>query len=179
MINIIRHYWEYQQQWYFRYWLLQNNTSIISACTPASFWAQFQTGSSPATAPASFDWSIVLYYSGGTYTYAQQNGLINNTNNIGCVWQPTLGALPNYSWVYDSDGNINGTVKVTVHISDGGVKSDAFAIGAKVCQIAPTNFTSSGTNYCSTTLTWSASSGATSYKVYNSTFFLTLVLSLI
>jgi len=117
---------------------LPPNTYIITPCSTANFHAKFMTGSTPATYPVKFDWLMVLYRSDGTeyVYYAQQNGLTPNTYNLnpsgyndGCLWQPAIGSLPAYDWLYDSSGNIYGKVKVTVHINDGDIKSDITDIG--------------------------------------------------
>jgi hypothetical protein len=109
--------------------IIPNNTTIITPCSQASFFAQFTTGGDPVTYPLTFDWSIILYYSGGgKYIYATQTAL-NQNAMTGCVWQPIPGALPNYNWILDPSGNIMCSINVTVHISDGDTKSTQNIIG--------------------------------------------------
>ena len=115
-----------------------NNTYTMTACSPANFYAKFVSETTPQTFATGFDWSIVLYKANGDeYVYAQQNGIISNTytpndDGEGCFWQPTIGVLPAYDWLYDPSGNIYGKVKTTVHISDNDTKYDETAIG--VCR---------------------------------------------
>ncbi len=99
-----------------------NNTWVITPCSQASFYALFVSGGG---AVWYFDWSIVLYYSGGTYTYASgsigpSNTYTPNVVGQGCVWQPTTTALPNYNWLYDPAGNIFGQVNVKAALVGGG-----------------------------------------------------------
>jgi transglutaminase-like putative cysteine protease len=130
-----------------------NNTYTMTPCTPANFYARFATESTPATNSTGFDWSIVLYRANGDeYVYAQQNGIISNTytpNDYGegCFWQPTIGTLPAYDWMYDPVGNIYGKVKVTVHISDGDTKYDETTIG-----VSPRNYIQNVTYSANTTI---------------------------
>ncbi len=110
------------------------NTYSMTACAPANFYAKFVSETTPLTYSTSFDWSIVLYHSGGEYVYAQQNGIMTNTytpndDGEGCFWQPTIGILPAYNWAYDPSGNIYGKVTVTVHINDGDTKYYETSIG--------------------------------------------------
>lgn len=115
--------------------LIPNNTYSMTPCSPANFYARFATETTPATYSTGFDWSIVLYRANGDeYIYAQQNGMLSNTytpNDYGegCFWQPNIGVLPAYDWLYDPSGNIYGKVKVVVHINDGDTKSDETTIG--------------------------------------------------
>jgi hypothetical protein len=118
---------------------IPNNTILMTACSNGSFWANFKTGTTPATYANTFDWSIVLYHSTGSYTYAQQNGIIPNTSTPGwfgegCVWQPALGALPAYNWAIDYNGNIYGEVIVTTHVSDGDLITNRADIGVNPYQ---------------------------------------------
>ena len=112
-----------------------NNTYLMNACSPANFYAFFETGSTPETYIVGFDWSMVLYRSNGEeYVYAQQSGSMSNINTPnnygeGFLWQPTIGVLPAYDWLLDPSGNIYGKVKMTVHINDGDTKSDETTIG--------------------------------------------------
>ncbi|MEI7677032.1 MAG: transglutaminase-like domain-containing protein [Bacteroidales bacterium] len=111
------------------------NTYSMTACLPANFYAKFVSETTPQTFSTGFDWSIVLYKANGDeYVYAQQNGIISNTSTPndygeGCFWQPNIGVLPAYDWLYDPSGNIYGKVKITVHISDGDTKYDETTIG--------------------------------------------------
>ena len=111
------------------------NTYIMEPCSPANFHARFVSGSTPLTYPVRFDWLMVLYRSDGTeYIYAQENDIWPNTYNYndwtyGCYWQPDLGSLPAYDWLYDPSGNIYGKVSVVVYISDGDIKADQTNIG--------------------------------------------------
>lgn len=114
--------------------IIPNNTNLMTPCTNASFWADFQTDHDPTTYANTFDWKIVLYHSGGEYVYAQQNGILPNTNTPnssgqGCVWQPSLSGLPAYNWSIDYSGNIYGKVSVIVHKDDGVDISNEFEIG--------------------------------------------------
>jgi len=114
---------------------LPNNTYTMTPCTPANFYAKFISETIPETYADSFDWSLILYRSNGEeYVYAQQNGIWPNAYNpneigSGCYWQPTLGILPAYDWLYDPSGNIYGKIKVKVNISDGDIKTDETTIG--------------------------------------------------
>lgn len=116
---------------------LPDNTYLMMPCSSANFYAKFASESTPTTYSQSFDWSLVLYRANGEeYTYAQQNDLLSNAYNPndygeGCYWQPTLGILPPYDWLYDPSGNIYGKIKVTVHISDGDTKYDETTIGMR------------------------------------------------
>lgn len=113
--------------------IMPPNTTVVTPCSKASFYAKFTTGSTPPTYDVSYDWSIILYYSGGTYMYAQRNGVPAAVG--GYYWAPTPGALPLYNWLYDPSGNIFAKVKVTVHISDGDTKTDEVTIG-----VSPYNY---------------------------------------
>lgn len=111
------------------------NTTLITACSPASFYAEFSTGSTPATQSDSYDWSIELYHGSTTYVYAQESiNIVYNMYNAS-QWVPTLGVLPSYDWALDPNGNIYGKVKVTVHISDGDTKTDEWTIAVNPNQI--------------------------------------------
>jgi hypothetical protein len=109
---------------------LPDNTYIMEPCSTANFFAEFESGSDPATYSTAFDWQIVLYRADGSeYVYKQQNGVAPNcftptTIYVSCFWQFASDALPAGEWQYDSSGNISGKVMVTVHISDGGTKTD-------------------------------------------------------
>lgn len=112
---------------------IPNNTNLMTACSNASFWANFTTDNNPTTYANTFDWSIELYHATGSYIYAQQNGILPNTSTPswfgqGCVWQPALAVLPAYDWSIDYNGNIFGQVFVTVHLSDGSFVSNKAAI---------------------------------------------------
>ncbi len=109
---------------------LPNNTLIMTPGSRVSFFALFSSGSNPITYATAFDWSIVLYYNGGTYPYVQGCSYADYIYDRGTVWQPIVGSsLPDYDWVYDANGNIYGEVQVTVHITDGDCKSDIGYIG--------------------------------------------------
>jgi len=116
---------------------IPNNTNLMTPCTNASFYANFQTDHDPTTYANTFDWKIVLYHYGGEYVYAQQNGILPNTSTPngtgqGCVWQPALSALPAYNWSIDYSGNIYGKVSVMVHKDDGGEVGNDFEIGVRL-----------------------------------------------
>lgn len=114
---------------------LPNNTYTMTPCTPANFYAKFISETVPETYANTFDWTLILYRSNGEeYIYAQQNGIWPNAYNpneigSGCYWQPTLGVLPAYDWLYDPSGGIYGKIKVKVNISDGDTKTDETTIG--------------------------------------------------
>jgi hypothetical protein len=115
---------------------VSNNTTIINPCIESSFYAKFETDYNPTTYANSFDWSIVLYHSGGEYTYAEQTGIMPNANTPNfwgesCVWKPTTSKLPTYNWAIDDNGNVYGLVKVLVHVSDGTTKYYETSIGVK------------------------------------------------
>ena len=124
--------------YYLGSWIIPNNTNLMTPCTNASFYAQFQTDYDPRTTACTFDWKLVLYHSGGEYIYAQQNGIVENANTPnstgeGCVWQPSLSALPAYNWSIDYNGNIYGKVSVVVHkCNGGGDVIDDFEIGVQL-----------------------------------------------
>jgi len=142
--------------------IMPPNTLLIKACSPASFYAKFTTGSTPRTYSESYDWSIELYHAQGTYVYAQEN-VIQNASSDACLWSFSPGILPSFKWSYNYDGNIFGKLKVTVHVSDGDTKTDERFIA-----VSPFAFFNNLTYNVTTTINACATPNFTNIKITGS-----------
>lgn len=134
---------------------------VLSMGETVNYNAEFHSvyGNSHAV---EWNWYLFLEHSGGDYVlseFHQGDWFISNWENIEI---PT--SLPNYDWVRNNNGNINGRVSVGVLDSDGYYHGDEFEIELLIPPPRPTisNYYVSGS-----TLIFSCySPGADGYNLY-------------
>ncbi len=91
-----------------------------------TYQATFSSGDG-TTYAVNWSWEILLYHSGGTYSY------LSNYNAFNLWSTATEPLLPSYSWLIDPFGKISGEVFVTAYTSDGDYVSAKLPISVEEC----------------------------------------------
>jgi hypothetical protein len=105
---------------------ITSTTEQFKSGETVSFNASFSSGSGN-TYPVNWDWSLILYYTNGTY-------ILEHENSSYSFWQTTTPPLlPSNSWLYDSSNNIFGEVVVTVDVNDGDFISTSLPVSVEEC----------------------------------------------
>lgn len=124
---------------------LPNNTLMFNLGDDINFSAEF-TSYYCDTWVTDIYWKILLYHSGGTYTFISEHypGSATCYNpSGGCkdgyFWEYTAPtSLPDYEWQFDVYGNILGEVVVEADLNDEDIKSDTEWISL-ICKKTITN----------------------------------------